>query len=125
MNGLRKDIGFTMLIDPVVEDIGLTGAAVFGSVYRYSQMRNEVCFASQTKIGNRVGLSRSTTLRWIDKLLESNYLRIGARNYVLPNGNVTNLYFPTKKCGLEVEAFEEEEAILLPADMKSFLNYSG
>lgn len=124
-NGLRKNIGFTMAIDPVLEDVGAIGALVFGMIYRYSQMRDGICYASQSTIARRLGLSRRTVNRWISILIEKDYIRLGAKGAALDNGLSTNLYIVTQKCGLEKPALkpEPEEAIPLPPNARSFLDF--
>ena len=66
--------GFTPLVDCVVQDLGLMEAAVFGAIWRYCQMADGVCWASQETIGERLGITRRTTLKMINKLLGAGYL---------------------------------------------------
>jgi hypothetical protein len=106
---LLEGTGFTLLLDPVIEEFGLTGAAVFGSVYRHSLMRNEICYASQETIAKKVHVSRDTANKYLQELVKSDYLRIGKND--IPN--FTNLYFPTGKAGIEaditIRAFKHDD----------------
>jgi hypothetical protein len=106
---LHEGTGFTLLLDPVLAKYGLTGAAVFGSVYRHSLMRNEICYASQETIAKMVGVSRETANRHLRELVKGDYLRLGKND--IPN--FTNLYFPTGKAGIEADvtlrAFEHND----------------
>ncbi len=67
--------GFTPVIDVVVEDVGLVAAAVYGAVWRFSQMQDGVCRASLETIAARVGVNRWTALRHIKALVQAGYLR--------------------------------------------------
>ena len=66
--------GFTPIIDQLVEETGLVTAAVYGVVWRYCQMSDQVCTASLDKIAGRLGVSYSTVLRHIKLLCELGYL---------------------------------------------------
>lgn len=66
--------GFTPIIDQLVEETGLVTAAVYGVVWRYCQMRDQVCTASLDKIAGRLGLSYRTVLRHIKVLCELGYI---------------------------------------------------
>jgi len=66
--------GFTPVFDCIVDDLGLTEAAVFGVIWRYCQMPDGVCWAAQATIADRLGLSRITVSRAINKLIKNGYL---------------------------------------------------
>lgn len=66
--------GFTPVIDVVVKDVGLTAAAVYGTMWRYCQMKDGVCRASMTTIGERLNLERKTVMRHVQTLCEKGYL---------------------------------------------------
>lgn len=77
--GMSKTIlaqvdGFTPLIDAVVQDVGIISAAVFGKAWRYCQMADGVCKASQERIADELGISRITVNTHFAKLVEAGYL---------------------------------------------------
>ena len=67
--------GWTPLIDAVILDVGLITAAVFGKAWRYCQMSDGVCKASQDRIAKEMGLSRATVNAHFSKLIENGYLK--------------------------------------------------
>lgn len=67
--------GFTPVIDSIRDKLGTIAAVVFGVIWRYCQMENGKCTASQNKIAERSGYSRSTALRSINKLIKNGYIR--------------------------------------------------
>ena len=71
---LAQVAGFTPLIDGVVADVGLVSAAVFGKAWRYCQMSDGVCKASQDRLADELGVSRQSINKHIDKLVEAGYL---------------------------------------------------
>jgi len=66
--------GFTPLIDGVVLDVGLMAAAIFGKAWRFCQMSDGVCRATQDRIAKELGISRATVNSYMDKLTEAGYL---------------------------------------------------
>ena len=60
---------FTFLFDPVVQQVGLTAAAVYGVIWRYCHMREKKCFASISTLSVKVGMSRSTFQRALKVLV--------------------------------------------------------
>lgn len=66
--------GWTPVIDAVVQDVGATTALVFGKAWRYCQMADGVCKASQDRIADELGLSRATINTHLSKLVEHGYL---------------------------------------------------
>jgi hypothetical protein len=66
--------GWTPIIDSMVRDVGLTTAIVFGKMWRYCQMVNCVCEASQEKIASELGISRATVNKHIEALVIKGYL---------------------------------------------------
>lgn len=67
--------GWTPVIDAVVLDVGLVSAAVFGKAWRYCQMSDGVCKASQDRIADELGMSRATINTHLAKLTEAGYLK--------------------------------------------------
>ena len=66
--------GFTPVIDGVVSDVGLMSAVVFGKAWRYCQMSDGVCKASQERIADELSISRATVNTHFGKLVEAGYL---------------------------------------------------
>ena len=74
--------GFTLLFDDVVSDVGLSDAAVFGKIWRYCQMKDHVCTASQERMAEELGISRRTIMRSIAKLIEHGYIEDRTPNLI-------------------------------------------
>lgn len=94
-------VGFTYLHDILIEKYGLTAAAIYGSVERYSKMRNEVCYASQATIGEKVGLKRKTAHQHVNTLVRDGYLE----ELESPKSSSTKYYRPTDKAAKESEKY--------------------
>jgi hypothetical protein len=105
--GLKEGTTFTLLIDSVVEDVGLIGAAVFGVVYRHCQMRNECCYASQKKMAKLTGTSPRTVSRYLDKLVKLDYIQELGNSETVPEGMMTKKYICTTKAGVKFTGFEQ------------------
>lgn len=121
--GICKEIGYTLLLDPLVQDVGLVEAAIFGAVYRHCRMRNGFCYASHDRLAQITGTSRRTVIRHLDNLVKSDYLRIGIKDHRLPNGMNTNLYFCTSKAGVESPMLPETRDKPIPIPTINFLDY--
>ncbi len=67
--------GFSPVIDGVLHDVGAIGALVFGRVWRYCQMKDKVCTASQQRIADDLGLTRQTVNQWMGELCSKGYLK--------------------------------------------------
>jgi hypothetical protein len=70
----HKVDGFTLLFDVLIEKYDLITAAVYGRVWRFSKMRDGVCYASVSKIAQSIGVSYVTALRRLKKLVDEGYL---------------------------------------------------
>ena len=68
--------GFTPCIDSIVKEHGIMTAAIFGVIWRYCQMKDNTCWASQETIGSVINVSRQTVCEHANKLVESGYLEI-------------------------------------------------
>lgn len=95
---LAKVDGFTPLIDALVAQCGVIRAAVFGKVWRYCQMENGVCEASQERIAKELGLSRVTVNQHIDKLCQDGYLKDITPDLV----GMPHKYADTGKAGVSI-----------------------
>jgi hypothetical protein len=71
---LAKVDGFTPLIDGLTVEHGVITSAIFGKVWRYCQMSDGVCKASQERIADELGISRITVNTHIEKLCSAGYL---------------------------------------------------
>jgi DnaD/phage-associated family protein len=67
--------GFVFLFEVLVAKYGITCSAVFGRIYRYCRGPEHRCYASMDKIGKELGLSRSTVIAHVERLVEGGYLR--------------------------------------------------
>jgi len=67
--------GFTPIIDSIVSELGLMSAAVFGKVWRYSQMPDGVCTASQERMAGELGITRISVNQHLKILVASGYLK--------------------------------------------------
>lgn len=65
---------YTPLFDGVVRAYGVVPAAIFGRVWRYAQMHEGVCRASQERIAQDLDLSRRTVIRWLAIFVETGRL---------------------------------------------------
>lgn len=90
--------GFTPIIDSVVEDVGIIGAAVFGRIWRYCQMENGVCHAALGTIAEELHLSVRTVIRHSDILVSNGYLK----DMTPELRNIPHTYADTGKAGLKI-----------------------
>jgi DNA-binding Lrp family transcriptional regulator len=88
--------GFTPLIDGVVKEIGIVAAAVFGKAWRYCQMPDGVCRASQERLANELGISRATINTCLDKLVKAGYFRVEKKE------GFPNIYIDTGKANVSI-----------------------
>jgi len=66
--------GFIPVIDVLAQELGLMEAVVYGIVWRYCQMDDKICYASQETIARHANISRKTVHRHITRLCERGYL---------------------------------------------------
>lgn len=88
--------GFTPIMDAMIPDVGLICAAVFGKAWRFCQMADGVCKASQDRIASELGLSRITVNGYFKKLCESGYLMDTTPGLL----GLPHIYKDTGKAGL-------------------------
>jgi len=67
--------GWTPVIDGMIPDVGATTALVFGKAWRYCQMSDGVCKASQERIAAELGMTRTTIHAHFKKLVKTGYLK--------------------------------------------------
>ncbi len=70
----EKKVPHTRIFDELVPQFGLIGAAVYGVVWRYCQMRDGACRASYETLGAEIGVEKSTVRRHVRKLRDAQYL---------------------------------------------------
>lgn len=88
--------GFTPLIDSLVDQFGVTTAAVFGKVWRYTQMKDGKCTASQDRLASELNIGERSLRDHLGKLVDAGYLRCE------PHQGECNTYFDTGKIQSEV-----------------------
>lgn len=89
--------GFTPAIDTIVEELGFVCAGVFGVVWRYCQMGDGKCTASQSKMASKLGMSVRTIQRCTEKLVSAGYLK----SVVIEGLGVE--YYDTGLAGLKIQ----------------------
>ena len=90
--------GWTPLIDSIVQNHGIITAAVFGKVWRYCQMEDKVCKASQQRIADELDLSRIAINTHIDTLCKNGYILDTTPDVV----GIPHIYADTGKAGLSI-----------------------
>jgi DNA-binding Lrp family transcriptional regulator len=91
--------GFTPLIDALLPEVGVIGAAVFGRMWRYCQMENGICHASLEAIAGELDISVRTVMRHSDQLVKLGYLK----DLTPELRNRPHLYSDTGKAGLAIQ----------------------
>jgi hypothetical protein len=94
---LLEVAGFTPVMDIVAADVGLIGAAIFGTVWRYCQMSTGTCTASNKTLAAKLNLSRSTIRRYLHRLEDLGYIERTGK----PTIGDTIGYRETGKAGLD------------------------
>jgi len=61
--------GFTPIPDVIAHRYGLNCAAVWGLIWRYSQMESGWCTASVETMAERIGIDRKTVQKYLQQLL--------------------------------------------------------
>ena len=89
--------GFTPAIDTIVDELGFMCAGVFGVIWRYCQMSDGKCTASQSRLAAKLGVNVRTIQRCAEKLVTAGYLR------VIVNKGVGVEYYDTGKAGLRIQ----------------------
>lgn len=97
--------GYTPLIDSIVQKHGVMVAAVFGRMWRYTQMSSGICYAKQQTIADELGLTRVTVNTHIATLVADHYLKDLTPDLI----NQPHQYADTGKAGLKVLISAEED----------------
>ncbi|MCH8093254.1 MAG: helix-turn-helix domain-containing protein [Chloroflexi bacterium] len=66
----------TRIFDELIPEFGLVGAAVYGVVWRYCQMRDGSCHATHETLSNELGIGQSTVRRYINELRDAQYIAV-------------------------------------------------
>lgn len=107
--------GWTPVIDSVVQDVGATTALVFGKAWRYCQMSDGVCKASQERIADELGMSRATINTHLSKLVEMGYLE----DLTPDLQGLPHQYRDTGKAGLSISLTANVSKNSTPTSQKS------
>jgi DnaD/phage-associated family protein len=99
--------GFTPLIDSVVTECGLMTAAVFGKMWRYCQMEDGVCKASQERLAAELGITRPTVNAHICKLIEAGYIVDKTPTLA----GAPHVYADTGKAGLSISFTAKQQPV--------------
>jgi DNA-binding Lrp family transcriptional regulator len=90
--------GWTPLIDVITEKHGVIASAIFGRMWRYCQMSDKICRASQETIANELHVSRKTVNEQIEILVNNGYLEDTTPDV----RNRPHIYADTGKAGLRL-----------------------
>lgn len=93
-----QDVRYTPLLDSLVDEFGITTAAVFGRVWRYCQMERGYCHAEQERIADELNISRRTVWGALKVLVREGYLTDATPN----TKGRTRIYKDTGKAGLSL-----------------------
>lgn len=107
--------GFTPVIDGMIPEVGAMTALVFGKAWRYCQMSDGVCKASQDRIADELGLSRATINTHLSKLVEAEYLEDMTPNLL----GLPHQYRDTGKANLSISFTGDVSKNLTPTSQKS------
>ena len=109
--------GFTLVPDKLVKEFGFFTAGVYGKIWRYEQMSDEVCRASLERLAEELGASDDTVHRHIRKLEQAGYIL----DLTPKLRNRPHLYKTTGKLSLSLTLAEAEgkqevpqNAVVLP-----------
>ena len=81
----ERQAGFTPIFDEVAGELGIVAAAVYGCVWRHTQMRRQVCSASYQTIADLLGVSPRTVQTHIKALQKAGWIeRVKAPTPRLP-----------------------------------------
>lgn len=99
---------FTPVLDTIIEKLDILSGMVYGRVWRYCQMEEGKCFASQKKLANDLGVSTKTIERRLKLLVKEKYLV----DLTPERRHQTHEYLPTGKAGIKLsaEAYDKTES---------------
>jgi DnaD/phage-associated family protein len=108
---MAKDViasasGFTPCPDILIDKYSHTTALVWGKIWRYCQMKDEVCRASVQRLAKELNLSDVTVEKHIRLLEDDKYIRDTTPDLK----NKPHIYVDTGKLKLKINIFMEEES---------------
>ena len=65
---------WTPVYETLVKELGVNIALVYGAIWRFCQMRENICRASLETLASRSGLSRRTVIRHVKTLVRHGYI---------------------------------------------------
>lgn len=109
--------GFTPTPDVLVKKYGISCATVWGKVWRYCQMDDEVCRAAQERLASELAISRNTLNKYLTILERDGYIRDRTPDL----RNKPHIYTDTGKLRLKISLFmAESTAQNLSSDTSKF-----
>lgn len=80
LKGEKQDVefyssGFTPTPDKLVESFGVLCATVWGKVWRYCQMEEDICRAAQERLADELNVSRNTLNKYLTILEDNGYIK--------------------------------------------------
>ena len=72
----ERKVPHTRIFDELIPEFGLVGAAVYGVVWRYCQMRDKACHATHETLAQELGIGQSTVRRYVDELRNAQYIAV-------------------------------------------------
>ena len=114
-----EDYGFTQLFDDVVERYRLVGASVFGIVWRYSHRRDLFCYASQKTLATKLGVSKKTIQRWLDRLCADGMIVKVRDATQVETAGYRAVYVPEIKRGMDLESRPYGQKVHRGMDLES------
>jgi DnaD/phage-associated family protein len=98
--------GFTPCPDVLVKKYSHTTATIWGKIWRYCQMKEEVCRASIKRLADELGMSDVTVEKHIKLLETGQYIK----DLTPDLKNKPHVYVDTEKLKLKINLFMEEES---------------
>jgi len=113
---------FTPAPDILVEAYGITCAVVWGKIWRYCQMEDEICRAAQERLADELNISRPTLDKYIKILEDEKYIKDKTPDL----RNKPHIFITTSKLQLKVSIFMEQSTVknFYPESKESLLEES-
>lgn len=108
MDQIKSSVSrFTPAPDILVEAYGITCAVVWGKIWRYCQMEDEVCRAAQERLSDELNISRPTLDKYIKILEDDKYIKDKTPTL----RNKPHIFITTAKLQLKVSIFMEQSTV--------------
>jgi len=88
--------GFTPVMDGMSAEVGVMATVVFGRIWRFCQMKDNTCWASQSTISELLGIDEDTVSKSEKKLVENGYLE------EIKRPGQTSVFKDTGKAGITI-----------------------